>query len=141
MSVHQALATLANILDRTIEAFFEFEPIEPFQTQKSTDNISETLTQSTSLEVVHRIAGRIRWRIPRLRNDSGYAEGLLQLLLSFPEITAVNINPMAASIAVSYNEETMPVAEFERKVKREIALLNNGHNKTNPKNQDLLTGH
>ena len=97
MSIHQALATSARILDQTIQSVAQLEQVEPSQTE----------THSTYIEVVHKISGRIRWRIPRLRKDSAYVKQIQQLLESFQEVTAVIINPVASSVVVKYIEETM----------------------------------
>lgn len=55
-----------------------------------------------SYTVAHAIPGRIRFRIPRLGKDSEYANKLQQLIESDSRIKNVRINPIAASIVISY---------------------------------------
>lgn len=52
--------------------------------------------------VVHAIRGRMRLRVPRLRQDVDYAQRLQALLEGDPLITSVKIKPAAASLVVTY---------------------------------------
>jgi P-type Cu2+ transporter len=51
---------------------------------------------------VHRIAGRMRLRVPRLRYDADYAQRLQVLLEADALVTSVRIKPAAASLTVTY---------------------------------------
>jgi|GEM_PF-1940116 len=56
--------------------------------------------------IVHKIKGRLRLKIPRLAGDEDYAFNLEQLILKSKIITEYRLNPAAASLVVSYNEES-----------------------------------
>ncbi len=63
--------------------------------------------------VVHKIPGRVRFRIPLLAHDPHYAQHLQDLLASDSRITKVRISRAAASIAIEYqlspgNADLMP---------------------------------
>jgi YegS/Rv2252/BmrU family lipid kinase len=51
-------------------------------------------------EIVHRLPGRLRLRIPRLRDDADYREQLRSLLAE--RTSSIEINPLAASIVITY---------------------------------------
>jgi P-type Cu2+ transporter len=52
--------------------------------------------------VVHAVPGRMRLRIPQLRNNAGYVQRLQTLLEVDPLVTSVRIKPAAASLVVTY---------------------------------------
>lgn len=56
-------------------------------------------------EIVHRITGRLRLRIPRLGWDTDYANRLQRLNLKTNAITESRINRACASLIISYQEE------------------------------------
>lgn len=70
------------------------------------------LVSSLTYHVVHAIPGRVRFRVPRLRHDSDYAQRLQTLTEADDWVTDVRINRTAASIAISYHpngtEKTLP---------------------------------
>lgn len=74
------------------------------QPKKTTSSVAEKTAplEEISYNVAHAIAGRIRFRIPRLVKDAEYANKLKQVIESDPRITNVRVNPTAASIVVSY---------------------------------------
>jgi hypothetical protein len=79
---------------------------------------------SVNYQVVHAIPGRVRFRVPRLRHDSDYAQRLQTLTESDDWVTDVRINRTAASIAITYhpNEtETTSLGIFQ-----EVHHLDNG---------------
>jgi hypothetical protein len=53
-------------------------------------------------EIAHRLPGRIRVRIPRLRWDQAYAETLRHSVAALAGVTEVRLNPAASSIIISY---------------------------------------
>ncbi|PLZ31102.1 heavy metal translocating P-type ATPase [Fischerella thermalis WC542] len=52
--------------------------------------------------VVHKIPGRVRFRVPLLAHNPDYAENLQKLLESDSRVLKVRLNRHAASIAISY---------------------------------------
>ncbi len=60
---------------------------------------------SSKYQVVHRIQGRWRLKIDRLRYDTEYARHLGQLLKSSSYINEVKINPAARSLIVYFSEK------------------------------------
>lgn len=55
--------------------------------------------------IVHVTPGRVRFRVPRLRQDSDYAQRLQVLLEADALITSVRIKPAAASLVVTYENK------------------------------------
>jgi hypothetical protein len=81
----QVLRALARELDRSIEWFFP---------------ISLSEEKNEAIEVVHRIPGRFRLRVPRIRHDEIYRERVRSLRSD--RIDSIEMNIAAASIAVTY---------------------------------------
>jgi len=53
--------------------------------------------------IVHQTRGRIRLRLPRVRNDGAYAEHLRRMLGSLGNVTSIRINAAAASVVICYS--------------------------------------
>ncbi len=66
-------------------------------------------------EFMHHIEGRVRLRIPRLRQDELYAEHLRSRIRLLAGVQAVDINPAASSMAVNYSP-VIPKAEFKQRI-------------------------
>lgn len=66
--------------------------------------------------VVHAVRGRLRLRVPRLRNDSAYAERLQTLLEADPLVTTVKITPAAASLVVNYKSSGVTEAKMKSRL-------------------------
>lgn len=62
-------------------------------------------TATINYSVVHTIPGRVRFRIPLLSINPGYAQRLQDSLNSDSRITQVRINQLAASVAITYKPE------------------------------------
>lgn len=62
-------------------------------------------TSTFDVRVAHRINGRLRLKIPRLSTDPVYADQLQSHLKALAGIRDVYINPLAASIAVSFDSQ------------------------------------
>ncbi|ABA20616.1 Cd/Co/Hg/Pb/Zn-translocating P-type ATPase [Trichormus variabilis ATCC 29413] len=54
--------------------------------------------------VVHKIPGRIRFRVPLVAHDLYYAQRLQELLESDSHVLEVRVNPWAASVAIRYEQ-------------------------------------
>lgn len=62
--------------------------------------------------LVHHVAGRVRFRIYRLKDDSDYAANLKQFLLAQPRINRVRVNRAAASLVIDYRDTGSSLAEI-----------------------------
>jgi Cu2+-exporting ATPase len=71
-------------------------------TKSEADEREVTPTQRIDYCVVHKIAGRVRFRVPLLAHDFQYAQSLQDLLASDNRITGVRINRWASSVAIQY---------------------------------------
>jgi len=56
-------------------------------------------------QLVHRTSSRIRVRIPARRNDHAYFRQLQQRLIGSLGVTAVEVNPLTASVLIEHNCE------------------------------------
>lgn len=83
--------------------------------QKASLKSSSISQSNTELEFVHEIKGRVRLRIPQLRQDESYAEHLCSRLQSLAGVQAIQINLAAASITVNYSL-AIPKAEFKQRI-------------------------
>lgn len=57
-------------------------------------------------EIVHQIKGRVRLRIPRIGYDRDYGDRLTKMLTAVAGVTQVNINQMAKSVTMYYEENS-----------------------------------
>lgn len=64
---------------------------------------SEIEPSEIDVQIVHKISGRIRFRVPRIAEDAEYTRKLTILLEADVQVTDVRINSLAASIAISYS--------------------------------------
>jgi Heavy metal associated domain 2 len=78
----------------------------------STENQNEPF-KNISYTIVHKIPGRIRFRIHRLLKDSEYATQLKQIMESDSQITSVRVNQQAASIVVNYKPGIVSDAQMQ----------------------------
>jgi hypothetical protein len=58
------------------------------------------------IKIVHAIPGRIRLRIPQIREDPEYGDGVRERLLALPGIRTVAVSPPSASVVVTYDDAT-----------------------------------
>ncbi|BAZ38067.1 heavy metal translocating P-type ATPase [Calothrix sp. NIES-4101] len=81
--------------------------------------------------VVHETAGRLRLRVPHLRNDADYVQHLQALLEADKYITKVRLKPAAASVAVTYDISQIPQSEIRPHIAHllqaatDIAIISN----------------
>lgn len=75
---------------------------------------SDNATQSSKItySVVHAIPGRIRFNVPRIAQDQGYARRLERLLNADALVTSVRANSAAASIIITYKSDVIPVSHW-----------------------------
>jgi hypothetical protein len=75
------------------------------------------------IRVIHAISGRLRLRLPRLRNDPTYASQIEDRVKELDFITSVRVNPLANSLIITYPEKTIAESEVESKLSAAIARL------------------
>jgi cation transport ATPase len=84
-------------------------------------------TPARGYQIVHKIAGRLRIQILRLRDDGAFANKLTWLLESVAGVTSVRINPAAYSLVLTYLPAQIPDATLQAEI--EICILKaNGTN-------------
>ncbi|MEG3439384.1 diacylglycerol kinase family protein [Pannus brasiliensis CCIBt3594] len=107
-SISRSLLQVFRSLARSIDGFLELflAPVVP-----------------EPIEIVHRIPGRIRLRIPGASHDADYLEQLRSRLESIDRTRSIEINPPAASIVVTYPPE-IPGEQFERELLNLCAKFN-----------------
>ncbi|QLE55642.1 heavy metal translocating P-type ATPase [Nostoc sp. TCL26-01] len=66
--------------------------------------------------VVHAVPGRLRWRVPRLRNDASYVKRLQTLLEADSLVSGVKIKPSAASLTVTYKSSAVSDAKMRSRL-------------------------
>ncbi len=66
--------------------------------------------------IVHKLSGRVRFRIPRLLHDEDYSERLGMLLEADPAVTSFRINRAAASVVVTYQPNTVADAKMRERL-------------------------
>ncbi|MFB2876342.1 YegS/Rv2252/BmrU family lipid kinase [Floridanema aerugineum] len=81
-----------------------------------------TLQELLERSIVHKTDGRIRLKIPRLSFDSNYAEKLRSKLQTLVGIQEININPLAASIAINFDRDR-PASEIEQQILSTVAQV------------------
>jgi hypothetical protein len=64
------------------------------------------------VKLLHAVPGRIRVRIPRIKNDPEYAARIGERLRALPGITAVAASPVTASVVVRYDDATTSFPEL-----------------------------
>lgn len=70
----------------------------------STPEISQaSLLENEEVRVIHKIPGRIRLRIPRIREDGLFAKRLKKLLENEENVIDVRINRTVASVVINYD--------------------------------------
>jgi len=89
----------------TSGTFLDSSPSNQSTTPKTTITQTITTTDYVDYQIVHRIPGRMRIRIPRLLWDTDYSQRLQRLILSNSAITEHRINLAASSLIVSYQAE------------------------------------
>ena len=63
---------------------------------------TQTLQPNSAGKVVHRLPGRMRVRIDRLRDDTTYRNDLQQAVNGLRGVIEVRVNPSASSIIITY---------------------------------------
>jgi hypothetical protein len=83
-------------------------------------NFSPALQKVDLPQILHRVQGRIRLRVPRLRYEEAYAKQLQAKVESIPEVQNVKINLASASVVVNYSP-SLPNDELEYKILAAVA--------------------
>ncbi|MCS7147635.1 MAG: metal ABC transporter ATPase [Geminocystis sp.] len=62
-----------------------------------------SLLENEEVKIVHKIPGRIRLRIPRIKEDAIFAKRLKKLLGEDENVMDVRVNHTVASVVINYN--------------------------------------
>ncbi|MBD6618834.1 cadmium-translocating P-type ATPase [Komarekiella sp. 'clone 1'] len=89
----------------------------------SNGHSQQQLSQVT-YSVIHAIRGRVRFHVPRLRHDTNYAHRLQGLVQADPLVTSVRINPVAASLVVTYKCDLVADAKMRSRLSYLILAAN-----------------
>ncbi len=92
-----------NVADRGFETNGKVVFVDSKVDNKNNRKIKKINQLKIYYSVVHETLGRLRLRVPHLRDDAEYVERLQMLLESDKYITTVCIKPAAASLAVTYD--------------------------------------
>ncbi|MEZ0167989.1 hypothetical protein [Microvirga sp. TS319] len=60
------------------------------------------MQQRHRAHIVHRIAGRLRIKVPGRRHDAQYFQNLRRRLIDHPEIVDIKVNPCTASVLINH---------------------------------------
>jgi len=69
---------------------------------------TQQFNQMGTGQIIHRLPGRMRVRIVRLRYDIAYGNDLKQAVNALKGVTEVRINPKASSIIITYQDSELP---------------------------------
>jgi hypothetical protein len=76
---------------------------------------SDAAAHEAAPTVLHRMRGRIRVGIPRLRTDADYADRLGSLIRAWDDVEDVSVNSLAGCVTIRYNT-TVPDDEVQARV-------------------------
>jgi len=111
----ERLAAVHRLVRRLIEHFERIEGFSlsaPSEAIHGEEAVASSPTHPAAPDILHRMRGRIRLRIPRLREDEAYAQHLMSLVGALSDVDDVGVNSAAASITVRYRR-SVPDAEFQ----------------------------
>ncbi|MBE9225586.1 EcsC family protein [Phormidium sp. LEGE 05292] len=80
---------------------------------------------NVEFKVIHKIPGRIRLEIPMLKSDDIYRSVLEKLLESTKGVTGVRINPIASSIVIKYDRQTISETDLNCQISTAIKAASN----------------
>ena len=66
--------------------------------------------------LVHAVAGRLRFHIPRLAEDAVYTRRIERLIESAADVTGVRVNPTTASLVVSYKANAVSLLQMQSRL-------------------------
>lgn len=69
------------------------------------------------IEVCHQVRGRLRLRVPDLRQEPGLAERIAAVLGQEPGIGEVRVNPACASLVVHYEPGTLNPTQIDARLR------------------------
>lgn len=101
-----------NQLDLGLPAFLAGEGSQPTTDQASGQlALPSEVDNQVGCEVVSAVPGRIRFHVPRVANDTDYAERLRQLAQADDKITAIRINRLSRSVVLTYESHRLSDTE------------------------------
>jgi hypothetical protein len=115
-AVHRVLPSLIDHLAR-LEGFHLSIQDEPETPDKATtpSAASDGAAHEAAPTILHRMRGRIRVGIPRLRTDADYADRLGSLIRAWDDVDDVSVNALAGCVVVRY-KTTVADDEFQTRI-------------------------
>jgi len=110
---HPSSAIKSDIKDES--QLSKVEGKSTIEQEKSTnvDKASEVAAPAKiDYSVVHAIGGRIRLNVPKIALDRAYARRLERLVKTDAQVTSVRVNFDAASIAIAYKSNQIPLSHW-----------------------------
>ena len=74
----------------------------------------------SDIEIIHSLPGRVRLRLPQIKDNPNYASKVEYLLQSMSEVTGVRLKPQAASVVVFYQPGAMSDVEMRSRLLQSI---------------------
>jgi hypothetical protein len=119
-AVFELIAPLIDHLER-LEGF-DVTFHEDVTTLPESDASPRAPAGAAAPRILHRMKGRIRLGIPRLRTDTDYARRLVAFIRSRDDVEDVSVNPLAGSIAIRY-ATAVPDEDFQARLVSSIARV------------------
>ncbi|MBD2301665.1 heavy metal translocating P-type ATPase [Nostoc sp. FACHB-190] len=114
----------------TVSPVILAQPIHKSNGKATLANFNRRTHQPVSkvvYNVVHAVPGRMRLRIPQLRDNTAYMQRLQTLLEVDPLITSVRIKPAAASLVVTYKASQVNDAKMRSRLSCLIMTANDAN--------------
>ncbi|MBD2597188.1 cadmium-translocating P-type ATPase [Nostoc spongiaeforme FACHB-130] len=114
----------------TVSPVILAQPIHKSNGKATLANFNRRTHQPVSkvvYSVVHAVPGRMRLRIPQLRDNTAYMQRLQTLLEVDPLITSVRIKPAAASLVVTYKASQVNDAKMRSRLSCLIMTANDAN--------------
>jgi hypothetical protein len=100
-----ANALLVNLGVATVfrQLFRELKKTSSSDAKPEKPQPSSTPKQEEEMSILHSVSGRVRLRIPQVREDALFAKRLERLLNNDENVISVRINPTVASVVINYD--------------------------------------
>ncbi|MEM9538336.1 MAG: metal ABC transporter ATPase [Cyanobacteria bacterium P01_E01_bin.42] len=99
--VNLLVASLTRQVFAQLRKLGEGETVPPAPTVTTSNGVEN----AEECSLIHFVPGRIRLRVPRVRDDRAFALRLEQRLIAEESVSVVRINHAAASVAIAYESQ------------------------------------
>lgn len=79
-------------------------------------SVREKMKNEKNVQVVHALPGRVRLKLPRLRNNTAYAAEIQRDLLKVSGIKHLESNPRTGSLLIEYDSNVLEVLSLHPSV-------------------------